>query len=85
MPPSGFNKPANTVEQLGFELLNPFIENYFVMIEDKALELFTEVGGRAECGNRFTGTFLPFPLPDWIKMSVTDEMYYRFSHLTAFH
>ena len=85
MPLSDFNKPLNTVEQLGLVFLNPLVENDFVMIEDKALRLFTEIGSRAECGKRFTGPFLPFPLPDWIKMCITDEMNYRLSHLTAFH
>jgi len=85
LPLSGFNQPANPVEQLGFVFLYPFVENYFVMIEDKALGLFTKIRSRAECGKRFTGPFLPFPLPDWIKMCITDEMNYGLSHLTVFH
>jgi len=85
MPLSSFNKPANPVEQLRLVFLNPLVENYFVMIEDKALMLFTEIGSRAERGKRFTGPFLPFPLPDRIKMCITDEMNYGLSHLTDFH
>ena len=74
MPFALFDQVLNSFEQGRFEFLDPLVQNYFVVVENKTLILLAQFGGDPEGRNRFGGTFLPLPEPNRVDMGITNQV-----------
>src|SRR5512135_3586054 len=74
VPATGPDQPLNAGKQGRIVLLNPAIQDCFVMIKDEARKLTAKIGRDPEGRNRFRRSLLPLPLPNRIQMSITDQM-----------
>jgi hypothetical protein len=61
-------------KQLWLEAFHPFIEQSFIVVEDKILEFLTKLGGCPEGGKSFGSTLFPFPQPDRVDVGVAEEI-----------
>ena len=61
-------------KKLRLVFLNPLVQNNLVMIKYKPVKFVTKIGGRPEGGYRRGSSFLPFPLPHRINVSVAYQM-----------
>ena len=64
VPASRGHQLLNAREELWIVLLDPAVEQRFVVVEDEAAMRLAEAGGDAEGGDGLSDTVLPMPQPD---------------------
>jgi hypothetical protein len=74
MPLPLFHELLDSGKKLGLIHLNPLIQDCFIVVEYKLFILFAKLSGCPESGESFTSPLFPLPKPNWVEMSVTDEI-----------
>ena len=73
-PPFVFLQFLNLLEKLRIIFFYPTVKKSFIVVKDERIMFVEEIYGVSEGRKCFRASFLPLPLPDWVKMGVADEM-----------